>query len=230
MRKFLLLLIMVLLSSNVVLAGLEIKGEEKFIYQVTDGKIQYQEEVIYQNSTFEGKNAISYVNIAKKGNEKLYEWNVVTDAQASPFKIDYYEGNSEVNMVFDGEGRVKMTGNWKDEQLNLTNNFKKNVTLENALILRNLNLDSNKKYVFDLLQREELPKLKAYEMYFKVVGNKTVTVSAGTFDCKKVLFSLTDWRGFFYKAYYYVTNDNHRYIVKIENSPKDVDSELISIN
>jgi len=66
-------------------------------------------------------------------------------------------------------------------------------------------------------------------MYFKVIGTTKVSVKAGTFNCKKILFSLTGYKGFFYKAYYYVTDDADRYIVKIENIPVNGSSELIAI-
>jgi len=87
----------------------------------------------------------------------------------------------------------------------------------------------NERYEFDFLQYDKLPELDADRMYFQVIGEETVTVQAGTFKCRKILFSLSDWRGSFWQAYYYISDDSHRYIVKTENIPHGGAMELIQI-
>lgn len=66
-------------------------------------------------------------------------------------------------------------------------------------------------------------------MYFQVLNEEIVKVPAGTFKCKKILFSLADWRGNFYKSYHYITNDVHHYLIKMVNMPTGAKTELISI-
>ena len=157
------------------------------------------------------------------------EWRVYSDEKGFPTEISYSASDNALFFEFDGSGNVRMHGVWDEKTVDITKKFKNNVTLENAAVVRTLDFDSGDKYVFDLLQTDKLPRLIAYRMYFKVLGTETVTVKAGTFRCRKILFTLTDWRTLFYKAYYYITDDDKRCIVKIDNVPEGGSSELISI-
>ena len=157
------------------------------------------------------------------------EWKVLAGADCSPFAINYDEQHGSVKLSFDGTGNVRLTGTWDGKPVDAQKRFGANVTLENAMIVRNLDFENSEKYFFDLLQTDKLPRLVAYTMYFEAVGEETVTVPAGTFRCKKICFSLKDWRSMFYKAYYYVTDDDRRIIVKIDNVPKGGSSELVRI-
>ena len=141
----------------------------------------------------------------------------------------YYVKLCKMQLDFDGKGGVILTGYWNGKKIEQKNEFMKNVTLENALVVRTLELDNFDEYIFDLLQTSKFPSLESYKMYFKVLGEETVGVKAGTFNCKKILFSIKGWKGIFYKAYYFVSNDEHRYLVKIENMPRGGSTELVSI-
>lgn len=189
------------------------KDNERFIAQTTYGVIEKNGNLFF-----------SYVN---KDNRSL--WEVETDAKAFPIKIKYSKKGNKMQLDFDGKGGVILTGYWNGKKIEQKNEFMKNVTLENALVVRTLELDNFDEYIFDLLQTSKFPSLESYKMYFKVLGEETVGVKAGTFNCKKILFSIKGWKGIFYKAYYFVSNDEHRYLVKIENMPRGGSTELISI-
>ena len=205
--------------------NLNVYNGEKFIYEVTNS----EDEVFNTTTTYfvkqeNGEKLYSYTN-----KDKYETWNVTTDVQGVPKNITYQAYGNTLTLDFEGTGDVTMQGYYGGEQIDKTGNFAANVSLENALILRTMDLDKGNKYVFDLLQTDKFPELKAYKMYFKVLGTETVQVEAGEFECKKVLFSLTGFRGLFYKAYYYVTDDENKYLVKMENMPKGGSSELISV-
>ena len=157
------------------------------------------------------------------------KWEVESASDGKPVMISYAEGKDCVVLHFDGSGNVVMTGTWKGEDVAEHGRFSPSVTLENMTVVRSLDFESGEKVEFDLLQVSEFPGLTPYEMYFQVVGRETVSVPAGTFDCRKVLFSLVGFRGMFYKAYYYVTDDDRRYVVKMENMPRGGHTELVAV-
>ncbi|MBN1648301.1 MAG: DUF3108 domain-containing protein [Spirochaetales bacterium] len=170
------------------------------------------------------KGGIAYTNA-----DEVSAWEVHTDLHGVPSLIKYSEKGNSLVLIFDGTGKVRVKGNWKGKEIDLAKTFSPTVTLENAAVARSLDFTSNTKYVFDLLQTDKLPQLVPYRMYFRVVGEEIVTVPAGTFRCKKIQFSLKDWRTLFYKAYYYISDDEKRIIVKIDNVPKGGSSELTAI-
>ena len=146
-----------------------------------------------------------------------------------PVQCKYSSNNTKIIFDFNKNGNIWVNGLWNMKKINKSGVFMNNVTIENALVVRNLNFTNNEKYIFDLIQIDKLPKLKAFRMYFKVIDNEMINVKAGVFKTKKVLFTLTDWRNVFYKAYYYISDDEHRYIVKIINIPVGGETELLSI-
>jgi hypothetical protein len=205
--------------------NLQIINGEKCVMEIRDKSGEtYLGTNTYNIQSVDGKTAFYYLFV-----NKYSSWYVWTDSNAIPFKIIYENEDGKITLLFNHKGEVAMQGIWKNREIEKTGYFLPNVTLENALVVRTLNLESNEKYEFDLLQYDKLPQLDAYRMYFQVIGEETVTVKAGTFYCKKVLFSLSDWRGIFWQAYYYVSNDSHRYIVKTQNVPDGGAMELIRI-
>jgi len=214
---------------------LRIRNGEKLIYRIKYKGKEYIQTIEYKTILKNKKQYFyyeSYGPFSQLGPNKhvgSHKWEVLTDRNGIPRKINFFAGKDAVKMVFNGKGNVNVIINWEGKFVKKSKRFKKNVTLENALVVRTLDLSRKNKYIFDLLQLREMPDLEAYEMFFKVIGNKTVTVKAGTFRCKKILFSLTGFRGAFYKAYYYVTDDEHRYTVKIDNVPMNGSTELINI-
>jgi hypothetical protein len=205
--------------------NLQIINGETLIMQIREKNGEtYLGTNTYSIQNADGKTTYYYLYT-----DKYDSWYVWTDGNAIPFKIIYENKDGKITLLFNHKGKVIMQGSWKNRTIEKTKYFLPNVTLENALVIRSLNLESNEKYEFDLLQYDKLPELEAYRMYFQVVGEETVTVKAGRFYCKKVLFSLSDWRGIFWQSYYYVSDDSNRYIVKTLNVPDGGAMELIRI-
>lgn len=244
MRKIKMLIVLYLSFSTVLHAKDEITSSNsflkmetgnKFIYRIMINEREYTETTEYHTIVIDNRPCYSYISIGDFTESDIYKsggkhkWEVTTDIQGMPIKISFQAGKNTVEMEFDGDGTVHMKANWNEKILKDSEKFKSNVTSENSLLVRTLDFSHHGKYVFDLLQLKEMPYLEAYEMFFEVLGDETVTVKAGTFKCKRILFSLTGFKGFFYKAYYYVTNDECRYIVKIDNMPMEGSSELIRI-
>ncbi|MBN2040441.1 MAG: hypothetical protein JW864_10385 [Spirochaetes bacterium] len=203
-----------------------ISNNEVLVYKVHPEKGDpYTSKTVYN---FEKKNGVlfySYIHY-----DKDHTFKVITDKDAIPRKIIRTNAESSASFTFTGEGSVILVLENNNGITEKNGTFSENVSAENALIARTLDLSSEEKYEFDLIQCDKLPELAAYRMYFQVEGETTVAVKAGNFKCRKVLFSLSGWKGMFYKAYYYISNDEHHYIVKIENMPEGGCSELVKIN
>ena len=224
----------VLLSAVCLLFGifsvfsqdLIIEDGEKFIFNVTTGK----GETYTSENQFHVKKVNDYILYSYTNEDEYEKWVVETAENGVPTTIEFFTKGNETALTFHGNGDAEIHGFWSGKEINEKGSYSANVSLENALIVRTLDYSSKEKYAFDLLQTSKLPRLVAFPMYFKVLGKEEITVPAGTFSCVKVQFSLTDMRGLFYKAYYYISDDTHRYIVKIHNVPMGGETELVSIN
>lgn len=150
---------------------------------------------------------------------KDFSWNVTGSADGKPKEVIFKAGKDSITLRFNGEGLVICTGSWKNKKISESKKFRANVSMENMLVLQTLDFNKKGKYIFDLIQYDKLPDIIAYRMYFKVRGNETITTSAGTFKCKKIEFSIDDFRSIFYKAYYWITDDSKRLMVKVDNVP-----------
>lgn len=208
---------------------------EKFIYQLIVGEGEYRETTEYHTRVVNNIPYYFYTSIGEFTEPDVYKpggkhkWEVTTHTNGMPSIIAFQVDKNTIKWKFDGKGTVDMRAHWEGRAFKTSRTFKPNVTGENNLSLRTLDFSQREKYVFDLIQVREMPDLEVYEMFFWVLGEESVTVKAGTFTCKKILFSLSGLRGHFYKAYYYVTDDEHRYIVKIDNIPRGGTSELVHI-
>ena len=212
-------------TSLIAESNLKIVDEEKLVFQGKNKENDaFTAETTYYVRVKNKKPFYSYKHV--DGNST---WEVATDENAIPSRVVFTMKGNKMTLDFNGEGGVTMSGYWNGKKIQKKGSFESNVTLENALVVRTLNLDRKDPYYFDLLQTSEFPELEAYSMYFEVQGEETITVGAGTFACKKILFSVSGWRGLFYKAYYYISNDTHRYLIKIENLPMGGETELARI-
>jgi hypothetical protein len=204
---------------------LSIPEKEILIYKVIPKHGEaYSSKTIYTSESKDNILFYSYVHLDKK-----VTFDVRTHRNGIPERIIWNNADTNASFSFDGTGVVKLLLHDKEGLTEKSDKFMPNVSVENALIARTLDLDSKDKYEFDLIQCDKLPELTAYRMFFQVMEEETVKVEAGTFNCKKVLFSRSGWTGMFYKAYYYISNDEHRYLIKMENMPEGGASELIKI-
>ena len=159
--------------------------------------------------------------------DKTAQWQVTANTKGRPSRISYKTKGGKVLFDFDGSGNVTASGIWNQQSVHEKARFSPNVTAENMLVLRSLPFNDDTTYEFDLIQTDALPKLKAYPMSFRLEGRTTVTVPSGTFRCLRVRFTFGDWRRLFWKAFYYITDDERRMVVKIDNLPNDGSTELV---
>jgi hypothetical protein len=98
------------------------------------------------------------------------------------------------------------------------------------MYLKTIDLKENDRFIFDLIRPDKFPALRSLRMYYKTVGTERVHVSAGIFNCKKILFSCKNFiLGKLYRSYFYVTDDENRYFVKEENPTRGFVVELEKI-
>jgi hypothetical protein len=193
----------------------------EFSIQGASGE-KYTSASQYSDTIINGARYFRYVN-----SDKYAHWDVIADTNGSPLNIAYQTNGNTMNLSFDGLGKVTMDGFWNGKKTEQKGIFQRNVTLENAFILRTMEFTIGAEREFTLLQTDKFPELSAYTMFFKVLGNETIKVAAGAYSCKKVLFSIRGWRGLFYKSYYYVSDDAYRHLVKMTNVPLGGWSELV---
>lgn len=157
-------------------------------------------------------------------------WLVRTRKDGTPVETNLIREREKYRVQFSPDGRLTVKGVWDGKQQEYKARFDPNATLENLMLLRTLPLQPGAKYSFQQFRPDKLPKLVPYKMYYQVVGEKTVTVKAGTFRCKEVLFTCKSslYRRF-YKSYFYVSDDSHRYFVKEINPSRGFEVELQSI-
>jgi len=213
-------------SHNLIEKG---KIEKLHYYIYLKDKIYYEKSVGY----IKNNGDYFYISEGNHTSKKVYKkggyhkWEVLADKYSKPIKINYQVGENNLNYLFKGHGLVHVQGTWNKKIIDIEKIFKPNVTIETAFLARSLNFQRKERYIFDLIQLSELPYLEAYEMFFKVIEDQKIEVPAGIFMCKKVIFSLTGFKGYFFKAYFYISIEKPNYIVKIENLPINGRTELI---
>lgn len=202
-------------------------GESMCVYQVKlkNGET-YNADMSFMRTEIDGNVCLSY-----KSYDKFDNWSVVARDDGYPREIRHnaLNGNFDLSFTFDESGAVGMNGLWNGEDCSQVGTFSKRVSLENTMILRRLDLTIGLKHTFDLIQHSSYPNLSALPMYFIPIGIEEVEVPAGKFSCCKVLFSIDDVRGVFFRAYYFVSLGNYQDIIKCVNVPVGGGYELISL-
>jgi len=191
-------------------AELSIKNGESFRYTETEKN----GSAVHTSCTYTGDDATFAYTYRSPSNV----WAVLTDKSGRPLTISHTLAGNELNFVYKGTS-VKMTGLWNGTRVDEQKDFPGMVTGENALLLRAHDFDAQKSFSFFLVQPDKYPKLAAFKMTFTWVGSESVTVPAGNFSCRKIRFTLAGAGSVLYNAWYYITDDNRRIIVKSENMP-----------
>ena len=218
-----------IISSECVNADFIFNGSEELTYIIHLNGKSYIEKT---KASFVD-DQLSYISEGNYVSPKVWEkggphqWDVKILKNGQPYLIQYSVAENVVRWSFDGKGRVCMNGIWDSNTCHDCKQFDTYVTVETNYLIRHVNFVNNEQYIFNLIQLSELPKFKTYIMYFQWVGDEVVQVEAGEFHCKKILFSLKGFKGFFFKSFFYISNDAHRYIVKIDNLPINGTTELI---
>jgi len=157
-------------------------------------------------------------------------WLVRTRADGTPVETNLARGRDNYKLKFSPDGHLVMNGVWEGKEREYKARFDPNATLENLMLLRTLPLEPGSKYSFQQFRPDKLPKLVPFRMMYQVLGKKTITVKAGTFRCKEVLFTCkSSFYRRFYKSYFYVSDDDHRYFVKEVNPSRGFVVDLQSI-
>lgn len=187
----------------------------------------YDASVKYVCGDINGLSGVSY-----EYSDKFDKWFVIAERDGRPNSIRHFaiNGMFDFSFSFDRNGKVSMNGTWDGKPYEVEQQFSHDVSVENSLFLKCMSLDPGVKYCFDLIQTTAYPGLSALPMYYKTIGKENVSVPAGDFTCKKILFSINDMRGVFFQAYYFVTDDAHQEIVKCVNVPQGGKYELIALN
>lgn len=198
--------------------------------RISGGEIFYYTETMGDKRVRESN---CFYSVNESGYEYFYQapgeqWLVRTDTRARPLGITHrIEGNE---LVFDySDTSVRMKGMWKGTSVADTQSYPSFVTGENALLLRTHDFDAEKSFSFLLMQPDGYPKQKVLRMKFTWVGNETVTVPAGTFDCRKICFSMDGAASLLFRAHYYISNDERQIIVKSDNMPLKGSTQLVKI-
>jgi hypothetical protein len=207
-----------------------LKGDDESVcvYQIKlKNRETYKANMRYSRTEIDGQESLSYTSC-----DKFDHWSVVARNDGYPREIRHnaLNGNFDFSFTFGESGNVDMNGSWKGEESSRKGTFSKRVSLENAMILRRLDLTIGMKHTFDLIQHSSYPNLSALPMYFSPIGIEEVEVPAGKFSCCKVLFSIDDVRGAFFRAYYFVSVDGYQDIIKCVNVPVGGGYELVSIS
>ena len=213
-------LILTVLAAVPAFSQFTVKDGESFVYRTA----------LKEGAVVEAKCTYSTVpnGYSYKYSCPSEQWDVVTDKSAKPVKISHTLEGNEMNFTYSGN-TVSLQGMWNGTAVDAAESFNGFVTGENALLLRAHDFDAEKSFSFYLLQPDRYPEIKAFKMMFKWEGSEEVTVPAGTFKCRKIKFTLSGAGSLMFSAYYYITDDDRRIIVKSENMPVGGKSELISI-
>ncbi|MDA3900333.1 MAG: DUF3108 domain-containing protein [Spirochaetes bacterium] len=208
-----------------MLISFEIFGEllvndgETFTYVTTLNKTTEQNSCTYRNTNN------GYTYIYTSANES---WQVKTYRSGRPQTVKHNIRGNELSFVYNANS-VSISGIWAGDAINNEKRYDRLVTSENALLLRTHDFTKNPEMVFEMQQPDYYPLLETMTMQYIYEGTETVTVPAGTFECKKIRFTLTGIKKMFFSAYYYITDDARQIIVKTENMPRNGKSELVKI-
>lgn len=157
-------------------------------------------------------------------------WNVTTDRMAKPLVVSYSDGLDFMHLDFRSREGMTIRGTWDGQAIERTASLPENLTAEICMPARMVCREDKETYTFKLLRSESFPELKTYEMRLKIVGTEVVRVPAGTFQCTKVKLSpVSPMLQPFYQGTLYISRDEYRYIVRMDNVPKGFDYVLETI-
>ena len=215
-----------------------------FAFQIVPGQVfEYRtfahnqtatESIVYSAITSGSKTLLRYTNTGTNINPDLapgraaFICRVTADEKGIPFETSYAVSANAVRTLFN-QGEVNLVANWKGKSFTHRRQFSAEVSTEPFLMLRTMDLATANRRVFDFVSYRDFPGFSSYPMVFEVLNRETVTVPAGTFICKKAVFTANDWRSIFFKAYYDITDDDRRWIVKIEFRPFGGGMELLGV-
>ena len=196
-----------------------------------DGK-SYEEKMIVHRTN----DLMQYESCGNFTDPRIYEpggnhcWDVVCTFDGQPRLIDYHAGPNKMHMTFEKNGLFEMKGFWDGKQCYEKKNFDKRVYVEVTGLVRTMDLSSKAPVTFDFVRITKFPAVSSHDLFFQVLDDVIIDVPAGRFHCKKIMLSASGYKGFFFKAYFYVTTDERQLIVRVDNVPIGGMTQLIEVS
>jgi hypothetical protein len=222
--------IVYLFSHFVSFAAISETEHLRYVIKI-NGK-SYEEKMVVHRS----KDLIQYESCGNYTNPKIYApgghhcWDVVSTYDGQPRLINYHVGPNNMQMIFDKNGLFEMKGVWDGKNCHQKMNFDNQVYVEINSLVRTMNLNSKTPITFDLVRITAFPMVKSHDLFFQILHDIVIDVPAGRFNCKKVMLSATGYKGYFFKAFFYVTNDENQFIVRVDNIPIGGMTQLIEVS
>ncbi|MBF0451822.1 MAG: hypothetical protein HQK75_14050 [Candidatus Magnetomorum sp.] len=210
----------------------KISGTEHLLYTIQINGKSYKETVIVHRT----EDLLQYESCGDYTSPKVYApggnhcWDVLSTSDGYPRLIEYHVGPNTMQMTFTKDGHFEMEGFWDGKKCSNQKVFENNVYVEISSLIRTMNLKQNTPFIFELIRLPEFPMIKTHQLYVQILNDSIVNVPAGRFSCKKILFSASGYKGYFFKAYFYVSIDERQLIVKIENLPIGGKTELVKMS
>jgi len=205
-------------------------GTERFVYDIQVHGKNYKEYVTVHRT----KDLLQYESCGNYTNPKIYApggkhcWDVLSTSDGQPRLIEYKVGRNYVRMTFSKEGHFELKGFWDGKKCFKQKSFENKVYVELSSLMRTIDLNQKEPLLFELIKLTRFPKIETHHLFIKVMEDVEVKVPAGLFSCKKIMLSVSGYKGYFFKAYFFVSNDDRQIVVKIENLPIGGVTTLIS--
>jgi hypothetical protein len=209
-----------------------ISETEHLQYAIKINGKNYKEKMVVHRS----KDLMQYESCGNYTNPKIYApggrhcWDVVCTHDGQPRLINYHVGPNNMTMTFDKNGLFEMKGVWNGKKCHQKINFENQVYVEITGLVRTMDLNRTTPITFDLVRITEFPMVKSHDLFFQILNDVVIDVPAGRFKCKKIMLSATGYKGYFFKAYFYVTNDENQFIVRVDNIPIGGMTQLIEVS
>jgi hypothetical protein len=205
---------------------------EHLLYAIKlDGK-NYKERMVVHHS----EDLIQYESCGDYTDPRIFEkggrhcWDVVSTRDGQPRLIDYQAGPNSMHMTFEKNGLFEMKGFWDGIQCHKKRDFDNPVYVEIMGLVRTMDLKQKAPIRFDFIRITQFPMVKVHYLYLQMLHDVMIDVPAGRFNCKKIMLSVSGYKGFFFKAYFYVTTDKRQLIVRVENIPIGGMTQLIEVS
>jgi len=207
-------------------------GTEYLIYAIQINGKNYTEHIVVHKTS----DLLQYESCGDYTSPKVYApggkhcWDVLSTSNGNPRLIEYHVGPNNMKMTFSKKGLLKIKGFWGGKKCTNQKIFDNKVYVEISSLIRTMDLKQSTPLKFELVRLPELPLIKTHDLYLQVIDNIKIKVPAGQFLCKKILLSASGYKGLFFKAYIYVSNDERQLPVKIENLPIGGETELVEMS
>jgi hypothetical protein len=225
-------IVFIVIFFNYFITFAAISQTEHLRYTIKINGKNYEENMVVHRS----KDLIQYESCGNYTDPRIYEpggrhcWDVVSTSDGQPRLIHYQAGPNNMHMTFEKNGLFAMNGFWDGKKCFKKTNFDSQVYVEITGLVRTMDLSQKTPIKFDLVRITKFPILESQDLYFQILHDIVIDVPAGQFNCKKIMLSAAGYKGFFFKAYFYVTTDEHQLIVRVDNIPIGGMTQLIEVS